>query len=140
MLDKAKKNLAGYKATLLKGELDELDLEEHSFDAIICTEVLEHVVDPENVLRGIERLVRRDGRVVITFPNDTLIEQLKGMVIKMGLSKLLRVEWGGDHFHLHIWSIDEMRALLSKYFRVADERFAPTRLMPVRCCFGCRPR
>jgi 2-polyprenyl-3-methyl-5-hydroxy-6-metoxy-1,4-benzoquinol methylase len=140
MLDKAKRNLSGLDATLLKGELHELDIEEHSFDVVICTEVLEHVVEPDKVLEGIRRLVRHDGRVVITFPNDTLIERLKTVVKMSGLSKLLRVEWGGDHFHLHIWTITEMRALLSRYFRVVDEKFAPTRLMPVRACFGCRAK
>src|SRR6516164_1413893 len=43
-LDLARRNLLGYDARFLKGELDELALPAGSFDRVICTEVLEHVV------------------------------------------------------------------------------------------------
>lgn len=143
MLDKARDNLRGYRVTLLKGELDEVGLEDDSFDAVVCTEVLEHVVDPHAVLRGIARVVRPGGRVVVTFPNDTLINQLKGVILSTPLKRLppfRRVEWGGDHFHLHVWTIPQMRTLLAKYFVVEKERYAPTVAMPIRACFGCRAR
>ena len=45
-LDTARKNLAGYDARFVKGEVDKLDLPANGFDRIICTEVLEHTVDP----------------------------------------------------------------------------------------------
>ncbi|MEZ4447419.1 MAG: class I SAM-dependent methyltransferase [Polyangiaceae bacterium] len=143
MLEKAERNLRGYDVTLKKGELDELGIEDDSFDAIVCTEVLEHIVDPDKVLRGIARVARPGARVVITFPNDTLINQLKGVILGSPLKMLppfQRLEWGGDHFHLHVWTIAEMRTLLARYFVVVDERFAPTSVMPIRACFGCRAR
>jgi SAM-dependent methyltransferase len=143
MLEKARQNLRGYRVTLHKGELSTLDLAPHSFDAVVCTEVLEHVVDPKSVLDGIQRMVKPGGRVVITFPNDHLIDGIKSGVRSMRLDRLpplRRVDWGGDHFHLHKWTIPEMRLLLSGYFVVDAERFAPNRLMPIRCCFRCRPR
>ncbi|HWF65771.1 MAG TPA: methyltransferase domain-containing protein [Acidobacteriaceae bacterium] len=39
-----------------------------SFDAIMCTEVLEHVPDPASVLRELDRLLRRGGHLVLTAP------------------------------------------------------------------------
>lgn len=39
-----------------------------SFDGAVCTEVLEHVVDPIAVLREIARVVRPGGRVLVTVP------------------------------------------------------------------------
>ncbi len=143
MLAKAKRNLAGYDAVLLKGELDDLDLADASFDGVVCTEVLEHVVDPDQVLRHIQRLVKPTGRVVVTFPNDGLINGLKDVVRKSGLTALppfKRVAWGGDHYHLHVWSVREMRALLSRYFSVVDVAYAPSALLPIRCCFLCVAR
>ena len=142
MLEKARRNLAGYQVTLLHGELGEVDLAPASFDAVVCTEVLEHVVDPDAVLASIAKLVRPSGRVVVTFPNDVLINRLKDLVKKSGLARLpplKRVEWGGDHYHLHVWTVAEMKELLSRHFRVREERFAPTRALPIRCCFLCRP-
>lgn len=145
MLAKARANLEALGADfeLKKGDIADVGLADKSFDGIVCTEVLEHVVDPEHVLRNIQRLVKPSGRVVITFPNDNLINGLKDTVKKSGLSSLppfRRVEWGGDHYHYHVWSIKEQRALLSRYFSVVDDGYAPTAALPIRCCFLCVPR
>lgn len=143
MLEKARRNLAGLDFELHKGDVAEVGLADQSFDGVVCTEVLEHVVDPEHVLTQIRRLVKPTGRVVITFPNDTLINSIKGMVKKSGLTGIppfKRMDWGGDHYHFHIWSVREMRALLSRHFSVVDVEHAPTAAFPVRCCFLCVPR
>lgn len=143
MLEKARKNLDGQSVELLKGDIGDVGLRDQSFDGIVCTEVLEHVVDPEHVLRHIKRLVKPTGRVVITFPNDRLINGLKGVVRATGLTRLppfRRIAWGGDEYHLHIWSTREMRALLSRYFSVVDEEHVPARVLPIRVCFLCVPR
>jgi ubiquinone/menaquinone biosynthesis C-methylase UbiE len=143
MLNKAREKLTGLDFELLKGELQALELPEKSFDAIICTEVIEHVVEPEPILEEIARLAKPNARIVITFPNDNLINGIKGVIKKTGLTRVPpfhRMEWGGDHYHLHVWSIDEMRTFLGRHFRVKDEAFSVTRLFPIRCCFLCEPR
>lgn len=140
MLRKARRNLKGYRVALLKGELDELDLPAHSFDRVICSEVLEHVVNPEAVLCGIQRLLRPDGRLVVTFPNDHLVNKIKRVIRTCRLTILppfRRISWGGDDYHLHVWRVSEMRELLSRFFEVQQTRFAPSRLLPIRCCFRC---
>jgi len=140
MLAKAEKNLAGYDVRFLKGDLAELDLEDGSFDGIVCTEVLEHTVDPEHILGQIKRLAKPGGRIVITFPNDHLINGIKTVIRKTRLTvlpPLRRVAWGGDHYHLHVWSMAEMRSLMRKYFTLVDEQHAPSRVFPIRCCFKC---
>jgi hypothetical protein len=48
-----------------------------------------------------------------------------------------RISWGGDQYHLHVWRVREMRDLLARYFNVTDVRFAPSRVLPIRCCFAC---
>lgn len=142
MLDKARHNLQGCRVRLLKGELHELDLPDGSFDTIVCSEVLEHAVEPERILADAQRLLRPGGKAVITFPNDTLIHRLKELVRSSGLTLLppfRRISWGGDDYHLHVWSVKEMRKLLSSFFQIKREQFAPSRLMPIRCCFSCGP-
>jgi 2-polyprenyl-3-methyl-5-hydroxy-6-metoxy-1,4-benzoquinol methylase len=141
MLHKARRNLDGYRVRLLKGELHELGLPEAGFDKVICTEVLEHVIEPDRILERIIHLVRPGGRVVITFPNDPLVNHLKGLIRYSGLTILPpfhRISWGGDKYHLHVWRIGQMRELLSRHFVIMQERFVPGRLLPIRCCFLCR--
>lgn len=140
MIRKAHRNLKGYRVELLKGELETLGLPAGAYDKIICTEVLEHVVDPTSILEHIHRLLKPNGRVVITFPNDHLINGLKRTLHRSGLTRLppfQGMSWGGDHYHLHVWRIREMRALLSRYFSIESARFAPNRFLPIRCCFLC---
>lgn len=140
MLEKAGKNLAGYQVQLLKGELHRLDLPNGGFDKIICSEVLEHVIDPDAVLGQIRRLLAPDGRVVITLPNDDLIHRMKNLLRRTRANRLPfcgRIAWGGDDYHLHLWRIPEMRALLARFFAIQEESFVPGRWLPVRCCFQC---
>ena len=143
MLQKAQRNLQGLRVRLLKGELHELDLPPASFDKIICTEVLEHVVDPESILEQMRRLLAPAGRVVVTIPNDHLINGLKQIVRKSGLGLLppfRRTSWGGDHYHLHVWRVDEMRRVLSRFFQVDNVRFAPGRALSIRLCYLCQAK
>lgn len=138
-LETARKNLAGYDARFIKGEVDKLDLPAASFDRIICTEVLEHTQDPEAILAAIARLLRPYGVAVITVPNDPLVLRLKGMIRKTPVGYALRdrIKWGGDEFHIHQWTPDEFERLLSRYFRVTDRRSAPFDALPIRACFRC---
>ena len=51
------------------GDLDILLGEQCSYDVVICSEVLEHVDDPEGFLAKLRALTRADGAVIITTPN-----------------------------------------------------------------------
>jgi 2-polyprenyl-3-methyl-5-hydroxy-6-metoxy-1,4-benzoquinol methylase len=140
MLRKAEKNLRGYRLRILKGELHQLGLSPQSFDHVICSEVLEHVTDPLEVLSQIKRLLRPDGRVVVTLPNDALVQSLKSIIRASGLAALppfRRISWGGDRYHLHQWRPAEMHSLLSRFFTIRRTRYIPSCLLPIRCCFQC---
>ena len=138
-LENAKVNLAGYDARFIKGEVDKLDLPPESFDRIICTEVLEHTEDPEAILATLARLLRPYGVAVITVPNDPLILKLKGLVRRSPVGYALkdRINFGGDEFHIHRWTPGEFERVLSRHFRVTDERFAPFAALPIRACYRC---
>ncbi|NUP10440.1 MAG: methyltransferase domain-containing protein [Polyangiaceae bacterium] len=142
MLAKAARKLAHLDARLVKGELVDAGFAAGEFDAVICTEVLEHVIDPAALLREIRRVTRPNGRVVVTFPNDLLIDRLKRAVVAARLTKLppfRRIGWAG-HYHLHRWTVVEMRSLLEADFAITAERHVPSPILPIRCCFLCAPR
>jgi len=141
-LENARKNLAGYDVRFLKGEVDKMGLPEASFDRVICTEVLEHVLDPDAVLAAIARLVRPAGVAVVTVPNDPLILRVKNAIRRAPARWVVgnRIEWGGEEFHLHHWTPDECERLLARHLRVTDRRCAPSRQIPLRACFRCVPK
>lgn len=46
-----------------------------SFDAVLCTEMLEHVPDPQSVVREIGRILKPGGRLILTAPLGSGIHQ-----------------------------------------------------------------
>lgn len=138
-LDTARRNLAGYDVTFLKGELANLRLPAASFDRIVCTEVLEHTRDPRSILAEMARLLKPDGVAVITVPNDPLILRLKRAVRLTPVGMLLgnKVNWGGDVYHLHRWTPPEFEQVLAEHFRVTERAAAPLNALPIRACFRC---
>lgn len=139
----AAKNLAGHEnVRFVHGEADTAGFDPASFDRVICTEVLEHTRDPAAILAEIRRILRPGGVAVITVPNDPLILRLKGVVRRTPVGWLLRdkVSWGGDEYHLHVWTPAEFEALLTPCFEVTERAAAPHDALPIRACFRCLPR
>jgi 2-polyprenyl-3-methyl-5-hydroxy-6-metoxy-1,4-benzoquinol methylase len=141
-LDMARRNLAGYDVRFVKGEVDKLALPAASYDRIVCTEVLEHTVDPEAILAAMARLLRPDGVAVITVPNDPLVRRLKGMVRRLPIARLFDrgLDWGGEDFHLHRWTPAEFRRILERHLRITRHVSAPFPGLPIHACFRCVQR
>src|SRR6266702_2252374 len=52
-----------------------IPVEAGSFDAVICTEVLEHVAEPIKVVKEISRVLRPGGKLIMTAPLGSGIHQ-----------------------------------------------------------------
>lgn len=50
------------------GDVAALPFRESTFDAVLCTEVLEHVIDPASVIAELARVTRAEGTVICTVP------------------------------------------------------------------------
>ncbi len=55
------------RCTLVKGDAEDLPLR-GTFDAILCTEVLEHLLEPEKLLSRLRPLCRPDTQLVVSVP------------------------------------------------------------------------
>jgi 2-polyprenyl-3-methyl-5-hydroxy-6-metoxy-1,4-benzoquinol methylase len=53
-----------------------------SFDAIISTEVIEHLENPRAVFREFARLLRRGGHLLLTTPNQESIRSLASLIVR----------------------------------------------------------
>lgn len=116
-ITKAKKRLGGNRLfVLLRANAENLPFEEDRFDTVVCSEVIEHVQNPESVLKEISRVLKQDGTFIITVPNDTLINKWKKFIRITGLEKLLLIQYGGaEEWHIHIFTRKLMSELLSRY-------------------------
>jgi SAM-dependent methyltransferase len=79
-LDTARRNPTGYDVEFVKGQIEQLDLRSGGFDRLICTEVLEHTTNPDEVLHAIRNLLANDGRAIITVPIDAIIDVAKQLL------------------------------------------------------------
>jgi SAM-dependent methyltransferase len=56
-----------YKITYIC-DLTDIPVEDARFDRVICNQVLEHVPDPAGVLRELARVLKDDGRILLSTP------------------------------------------------------------------------
>lgn len=57
-------------------DLHSIELDPASFDAVVCYEVVEHVQDPELVLRNLATALRPGGIMILAAPNPSSLEGL----------------------------------------------------------------
>jgi 2-polyprenyl-3-methyl-5-hydroxy-6-metoxy-1,4-benzoquinol methylase len=57
-------------------------IEPLSLDYVICADVLEHLRDPDTVLAKLRRLLKRDGRLLVSLPNASNRRLVWDLVIK----------------------------------------------------------
>ncbi len=59
-------------AKLLQCPAEKTPFENNFFDIVVCTDVLEHVQDSTQVINEIKRIVKKNGIIFISFPNEKL--------------------------------------------------------------------
>lgn len=82
----------------------------YKYDYILFADVLEHLVNPSEVLEQAVELLKDDGRVIISIPNichnDILIQMFYNHWNYTGLGLL-------DNTHLRFWGKDELQTLVN---------------------------
>ena len=71
-------NLSTAKRPDVQMDAAQVSFKDNSFDAVVCSELLEHVPDPAAVLREVHRVLRRGGTLLICVPFLVAIHQDPG--------------------------------------------------------------
>lgn len=91
-------------------EGENIPLASASADLMVACEVLEHVQDPQKVMRELRRVCR--GRIIISVPYEPIWRFLN----------LLRLKYikdlGNTPGHLHHWNPNTIRDLVASYFKI----------------------
>lgn len=94
----------GIKAYVMS--VDNLDFPDNSFDTVLLFEVLEHIKNPEDVLKEAKRVARKN--ILVTVPNCTQFLELK--------SSGLTYEHVLEKDHINFFTKKDMENLISKEF------------------------
>lgn len=87
-----------------------IPVRDHSFDVVICTEMLEHLLYPLEALREIFRVLKPRGFLVGSVPGRSPIWKLRWM-------SMSRNSFKEEPYHKH-YNREEVRKLLSQHFHV----------------------
>lgn len=97
--------------TLKEGSIYDLSYKDNSFDLVLCTEVLEHLVDPQKALRELARVSKK--YLLLSVPNEPwfmLANFIRG-------KNLLRC--GNDIEHINHWSSSGFVRFVKKTVKVS---------------------
>ena len=140
ILSKAKENLRGV-VYLFQGDVENLSSKGQTFTHVICSEVLEHVLNPPAALEEIARVLVSHGTAVISVPNELGINRIKKILLRLGIFEWFANRHGEysempermeDEWHLHTYSLETWLTLFRKSFRVSHIRRIPFVWLPLR--------
>ncbi len=97
-----------YKNRFLEASGEDLPFRDAAFDKALSINVIEHVLNPKELLFEIRRVLRPGGTLAIATPD-----------IDFFLSRLTL-----DETHLHAWGREEFERLVSQFFEITDIRHA----------------
>jgi methionine biosynthesis protein MetW len=116
------------------------------FDCVVCGDVLEHLVDPWTVLRGLGALLDREGCVVASLPNVGHLDTHLNLVFRRRWP--YRQRGIHDETHLRFFALANVRDLfrqagleivaLRRHYRLIDRPHRVNRLAPLLALPGLR--
>ncbi len=94
--------------------------EQRVFDYVVCSDVIEHVLHREELLRSVRRYLKPDGRLLISTPNIAIWFYRLSLLVG-------RFEYGPrgvlDHTHVHLYTRATFRREIENAgFRIVRER------------------
>ncbi|HEY2749162.1 MAG TPA: methyltransferase domain-containing protein [Polyangia bacterium] len=148
ILQKAQARL-GDAAALVRGDAMALPFADGAFDRVYCSEVLEHVLEPEAVVREMRRVLMPSGFAVVSVPNEALINRVKALLHRLPLGR--RLVGGGaggyqpsekmdDEWHLHEFDRARLERAVAGRFTIDALVGVPSRLLPLRLVARLRLR
>ena len=147
-IERAKRKL-GSKAILVKAPGEELPFDDKFFDRILCTEVFEHVLEPELLLKEMKRVLKDGGIISLSIPNEKLINFTKNILLKYGFRRVLEPEKSNwdlasknnlDEWHLHEYSLKLIAEQIKDLFHILKISRIPFYFLPFRYVLKLREK
>ncbi len=96
----------GDHARFRTGSVYKLPFSDKSFDTVLCSEVLEHLDDPNRAVGELKRVARH--HVIITVPHEPYFQWLNSLGQLVGVSS--------DPGHVNFWTSNTFQAFVRAHF------------------------
>jgi len=101
------------------GSVYGLPLDDSSLECVLFIEVIEHLDEPESAIKEINRVLKKDGFLILLFPHDSFFK----------LARILTFKFREAFYnagHVRQWTPKEMVGLLeSSGFRIVSKKNIP---------------
>jgi 2-polyprenyl-3-methyl-5-hydroxy-6-metoxy-1,4-benzoquinol methylase len=134
LVTESRVRLAGRGSMIAQANAEQLPFPTGHFSRIICTEVLEHVQRPEVVLGEIARVAQPDAIIVISIPNERLIDSLRRWTSGM---RMLWRTGGADEWHLHAFDMAYLDQKAAGHLAIREVVPIIASWMPLRYVVRC---
>ncbi|MBN1823457.1 MAG: class I SAM-dependent methyltransferase [Endomicrobiales bacterium] len=82
------------------------------FDAAVCLDAIEHVIDPIELVREIRRVLKDNGSLVLSTPNFRKVKNILRLLFKGSFPKTSGDRVGWDGGHLHYFTYKDLKDIL----------------------------
>jgi len=139
-IKRAKERL-GDRVELQKAPGEKIPYEDKFFDKVLCSEVIEHVLEPVPLLNEIKRVLKDDGVLSLSIPNENLINSTKKVLKAVGLRRLIEPKKSGwdlasknnlDEWHLHEFNMELIKKYSDGIFKIEKSSAIPNFIVPFR--------
>ena len=121
LIDQARKKITAPNVEFREGLFEEIDGGEEEYDFIFCSYILEHVLEPNEILAVCHKKLKRNGKLFITVPNARALS--RQMALEMGLIGSLYELTENDmvHGHRRTFDLQSLESLLKESsFSIVD--------------------
>lgn len=98
-IDYAKDKFSYKNLEFLVGDAHNLPFKDKSFDVVVGFEMIEHLNDTKRFLSEVKRVIKKGGIILLSTPNEENYPE-------------------GNHYHIKEFLEDELKELLSSYFKL----------------------
>jgi SAM-dependent methyltransferase len=102
----------------LKLDITDMDLADDSFDAIICSHVLEHVPDDKAAMSEMKRVLKPGGTLLALFPFRPDQQTYEDAAVTSPFDRMMAF---GQHDHVRFYGADVLDRLRGAGFDVEDK-------------------
>jgi ubiquinone/menaquinone biosynthesis C-methylase UbiE len=131
----------GQRAELKQSPGERIPYGDASFDKILCSEVIEHVLAPVPLLTEMKRVLKDDGMLSLSIPNEGVINLAKQILRTTGLMRIVMPAGSGwdlgsknnlDEWHLHEYNLGLIEQHAAGVFEIHEVRRIPFFFLPFR--------
>lgn len=120
-------NQNGTHVVLLRGIGEHLPIRDDFFDKVVCKGALDHFASPAKAVEEMARVVKPEGKVIITVANLDSFSCRLGRTVFVRIRKLLRREesiyekmWETPFDHTYRFDYDSLRRLVEPHLEVEE--------------------